>query len=233
MQAIVLAGGLGTRMRSVVGDLPKSMAPIGCRPFLAVLLDYLETQGIAEVILAVGYLREKITGFFGSRYRSLNLHYSVEVEPLGTGGAISQALRLATSDVVFVLNGDTFLKMDYSAMLAVHETARAEVTVALKSVPDVSRYGKAVVKDGRIVAFEEKTATGAGLINCGIYLVSRQVFESYDLPDVFSFETEFLKPLARDVRPVAYITDAFFIDIGISESYFRAQDELAGLAQCQ
>ena len=227
MEAIILAGGLGTRLRSILPDLPKPMAPIGSRPFLAILLDHLEGQGIYKVILAVGSLHEKIVDFFGSRYGSLTLLYSEEAEPLGTGGAIARSLRLSSSDVVFVLNGDTFLKIDYAAMLAVHETAGAEVTVALQSVPDVSRFGKTKVKDGRIVAFDEKGATGAGLINCGVYLVSRRVFDGYNLPDVFSFETDFLQPFIGDLRAAAYITDAYFIDIGVPESYSRAQAELA------
>ncbi len=227
MQAIVLVGGLGTRMRSVIHDRPKSMAPIGCRPFLAVLLDYLETQGIADVILAVGYLRDKITAFFGGRYRSLNLLYSVEVEPLGTGGAIAQALHLATSDQVFVLNGDTFLKVVLADMLVAHQEAEADITIALRSVPDVSRYGRAEVKDGRIVAFEEKGASGAGLINCGTYVVSRRLFDGYDLHRAFSFETDFLVRFIRDLQLVPYITDAYFIDIGVPEDYIRARNKLS------
>lgn len=231
MQAIVLVGGLGTRMRSVIHDRPKSMASIGCRPFLAVLLDYLESQGISGVILAVGYLREKITGFFGSQYRSTRLLYSVEIEPLGTGGAIAQALHLVTSDVVFVLNGDTFLKVDFADMLAIHQEAEADVTVALRSARDISRYGRAEVKNGRIVAFEEKGASGAGLINCGTYVVSRRLFDGYDLPRAFSFETDFLMPFIRDLRLVPYITDAYFVDIGVPEDYIRARNELSHRAR--
>ena len=120
MEAIVLAGGLGTRLRARVGDRPKPMAEVAGRPFLALLLDYLEVQGFTRVVLSVGYRREAISGYFGARSGGIDLHYAVEAEPLGTGGAITHALAESLEDPLWVLNGDTMLHLDYQAMLAAH-----------------------------------------------------------------------------------------------------------------
>lgn len=223
-EAIVLAGGLGTRLRSVVSDVPKAMAPVAGQPFLAYLLQYLEAQGIARVILAVGYRSEAIRGFFGSRYQGLKLLYSVEDEPLGTGGGLQRALPYVDGAFAFVLNGDTFLRLNYPAMAqTLQDREDARLVVALRQVPDASRYGAAVVVGGRIAGFAARGIAGPGLINAGSYLVARDIFERYPMPAKFSWEADFLEARASEIRPMAFECDAPFIDIGIPEALAEAQ----------
>src|ERR1700722_3055893 len=169
-EAIVLAGGLGTRLRSVVPDAPKAMAPIAGQPFLAYLLQFLEAQGIARVVLAVGYRNQAIRDFFGTRYQGLQLVYSVEEEPLGTGGALLQALPSVGGRYAFMLNGDTFLRLQYRAMAdKLDEQPDTDLVVALRPVPDARRYGAALVAGGRIRGFTAQGTQGPGLINAGCY----------------------------------------------------------------
>lgn len=223
MQAIVLAGGLGTRLRSVVPDLPKPMAPVAGRPFLTHVLDALAAAGFEAAVLAVGYRHEVIRGHFGERYRDLALRYSVEANPLGTGGAIRLALDQVAADPVFVLNGDTWLDLDYRAMFAAHQAAAAGLTVAACEVPDVGRYGRLEVASGRIVGLREKGERGPGLINAGTYLVASEVVRRIPAGRAYSFERELLMPQVAELRPLAFVTHGRFIDIGVPEDYARAQ----------
>jgi D-glycero-alpha-D-manno-heptose 1-phosphate guanylyltransferase len=223
MEAIVLAGGLGTRLRDVVADLPKAMAPINGRPFLAFVLDALIAGGCRRAILAVGYKSEQIRSHFGERYRSLPLRYSVETELLGTGGAMMLAMEQASASPVFVLNGDTYLELDYAAMLAAHGRAHAALTIAVHAVPDAGRYGALDIADGRIRGFVEKGRPGPGSINAGVYILARDLLHRYPMPGKFSFETDLLVPHVTDIKPCAFPTPGVFIDIGVPEDYARAQ----------
>jgi D-glycero-alpha-D-manno-heptose 1-phosphate guanylyltransferase len=223
MQAIVLAGGLGTRLRGVVPDLPKPMAPVAGQPFLAWILDRLADARFERVVLAVGYRHEAIRHHFGPAYRGMPLHYSVEESPLGTGGAIRLAGDQVGRDPVFVLNGDTFLELDYGAMREAHSDLGVELSVAVCRVPDISRYGALKVSHGRIEAFLEKGPGGPGLINAGTYILSRALLESIPPTGAFSFERELLEPRVADVRPAAFLAEGLFIDIGVPEDYARAQ----------
>ena len=229
MQTIILAGGLGTRLRSLLPDTPKPMAPIQNRPFLAMLLDYLGRQGVNKVILSVGYKHEVIQSWFGNRYGAIDVDYSIESEPLGTGGAIKKSLRLVNDGPLFVINGDTFLQLNYRDMLASHIERGAQLSIALRAVDNTSRYGSVKLHNNEIVSFAEKAGNEAGLINSGIYLLSRNIFDDMSLPDAFSFEREFLYPYLQAVRPQAFLTDGYFIDIGVPEDYLRAQHELPSL----
>jgi D-glycero-alpha-D-manno-heptose 1-phosphate guanylyltransferase len=223
-EAIVLAGGLGTRLRSAVPDLPKPMAPIAGRPFLSYLLRFLELNGVRRVILAVGYQRAAISDFFGSKYGGLELCYSVEETPLGTGGALLQALGEVQTSVLFVLNGDTFLRLDYQRLAAVLEQhPDAKLAVALRRVSDANRYGAVQVVDGCIQGFSARGAGGAGLINAGSYVMSRNIFEGYALPRKFSWEHDFLESRVSTLRALAYECDVPFIDIGIPQAFEQAQ----------
>jgi D-glycero-alpha-D-manno-heptose 1-phosphate guanylyltransferase len=228
-EAIVLAGGLGTRLRSVVPDVPKAMSPIAGQPFLAYLLQYLEAQGIARVILAVGYRNEVIRDFFGARYhffgeryQGLKLVYSVEDEPLGTGGALLEALPSVDGAFAFVLNGDTLLRLNYPTMAAKLEPD-TDLVMALRHVADAQRYDAAVVDRGRIQGFMARGTKGPGLINAGCYLVARDIFQRYPMPRKFSWEGDFLGTLTSEIRPIAFECDAPFIDIGIPEALEEAQ----------
>jgi D-glycero-alpha-D-manno-heptose 1-phosphate guanylyltransferase len=228
VEAIVLAGGLGTRLRSIVADLPKAMAPVNGRPFLAHLLDALVAARFDAAILAVGYKSGQIRKHFGERYRSLLLRYSVETEPLGTGGAMRLAMEHVRTPTVFALNGDTYLELDYGAMLAAHDQAGASLTVAVHAVPDAGRYGALDIDDGRLRGFFEKGRPGPGMINAGAYLLRRELLDRYSLTRAFSFETDFLVPHVKEIKPLAFPTQGIFIDIGVPDDYARAQKILEG-----
>jgi D-glycero-alpha-D-manno-heptose 1-phosphate guanylyltransferase len=227
MRAIVLAGGLGTRLRGVVPDLPKPMAPVAGRPFLEWILDRLVDARFNAAVLAVGYRHEAIRDHFGDRYRGLTLRYSVENCPLGTGGAIRLASARASEDPLFVLNGDTYLEVDFRAMLAAHVAAGASMTLAVHRVADVARYGALDVRDGRVCGFVEKGTAGVGLINAGTYLLSRRVLERLPADRAFSFEQDLLVPEVQAIRPLAFIAEGLFIDIGVPTDFARAQDLFA------
>ncbi len=230
LQAIILAGGLGMRLRAVVPDLPKPMAPVAGRPFLAHVLDALAEAGFEAVVLAVGYRHEVIREHFGSRHRGMELRYSLEEQPLGTGGGLRLAVDLVTADPVFILNGDTWLDLDFRAMYAAHEAAGACLTVAVCRVPDVARYGSLEIEEGRIVRFREKGAGGPGLINAGTYLASAGLLRTIPPGRVHSFEQDLLVPEGARIRPLAFLTGGRFIDIGVPEDYARAQYLLAPAA---
>jgi len=223
MQAIVLAGGLGTRLRSVVPDLPKPMAPVAGRPFLAFVLDALVEAGFEAAVLAVGYRHEVIREYFGHRYRGMLLRYSIESHPLGTGGAIRLAGMQTSADPVFVLNGDTYLALDYRAMHAAHLSTGARLSVAVCEVPDVGRYGNVEVEAGRLVGFREKGHSGSGLINAGTYLLAAELIAQIPEGRPYSFEQELLVPQVAALHPLAFLTRGSFIDIGVPEDYARAQ----------
>lgn len=227
MEAIVLAGGLGTRLRSAVPDLPKPMAPIGNRPFLSFVLDGLADAGFETAVLAVGYRSEAIREYFKDHYGALRIRYSIEDKALGTGGAIRLGLEKTVSRHVFVLNGDTYLELDYRAMYQAHMAARASITVAVRCVGDTARYGALEIGRGRVQGFVEKGRSGPGVINGGTYLVSRDLFARYALPEAFSLETDVLMPYVSELRPLAFEAEGMFIDIGVPEDYARAREVLA------
>jgi D-glycero-alpha-D-manno-heptose 1-phosphate guanylyltransferase len=226
--AVILAGGLGTRLRTLVADVPKPMAPIGDRPFLAYLLDRLDQAGFERVILSVGYRADVIQAHFGAHHGRLELAYVHEREPLGTGGAIRAAMAVCGQRPVLALNGDTYLEIDYRRFVEFHrlQPAAPSLSLALRKVPDASRYGTATLVDDRIIGFAEKHVQGEGLINSGIYLVEPDAFDGVSLPERFSFESDFLTPHCARLRPRGFITDAYMIDIGTPEDFCRAQREL-------
>ena len=226
MRAILLAGGMGTRLRTVVQNMPKPMAPVAGRPFLSHLLDYLERQGVTEAILSVGYLHQKIMDAYGDRHGGIAIRYAVEDEPLGTGGGLRKALGLVEEFPVFALNADTLVDLDYRKMLQAHEQSSASLSIALRRLPDTGRYGRVVVDDGRVVAFEAHGPGQPGFINAGVYLFSENILKTGQ-PEVFSFERDYLEPQAAALHPLAFEAEGYFIDIGIPEDYLRAQTELA------
>ena len=227
-QAIILAGGFGTRLQSVVKDLPKPMAPVNGRPFLTYVLDYLIEYGYTKVVLSVGYLHEKVEEYFGSQYKSIQISYAVESEPLGTGGGIAFALQQCSSDNVLILNGDTLFKADLNRLQEFHEHHQSALSIILRHVSDTSRYGSVQTDDHqRIVRFTEKnSSSGEGLINGGIYLINRELMQKLSLPKKFSFEKDLMEKYVRDLSFYAMRSDGYFIDIGIPDDYARAQVEL-------
>lgn len=226
MQAIILAGGRGTRLRAVCPDLPKVMAPVGSRPFLEILISYLASEGIESVILSVGYRREAIIDYFGTRSGSVSISYAIEHSPLGTGGAIRAALAQISAETALVLNGDTFLQVDYRALIEAHRAAKTSLTIALTQVEDASRYGSVALSGDRIINFSEKKDAGPGIINTGVYVVDAGIFQGFDLQESFSFERDFLYRAVDVVAPRGHLVDGYFIDIGIPADYLRANTEL-------
>lgn len=229
MEAIVLAGGLGTRLASRLNGVPKPMAPVAGRPFLEYLLAQLDRAGCTRALLSVGHLHSVIESHFGNSFLGLRLDYIVEDVPLGTGGAIRKALSRASEKSVLVLNGDTFLKADYAAMMRFHAAQAAGLTIAVTHQADVARYGGVTVKDGRIVSFQEKGQRNPGLINAGAYVLDRSLEWPKTLAEKFSFETDFLVPEISRLAPAAFEVNGFFLDIGVPEDLDRAQTQLAGL----
>ncbi len=228
-EAIVLAGGLGTRLQHVLPGIPKCMAPVNGKPFLTYVLDSLEIQKITNVVLSVGYRKDEIMNYFGSEYHSVSITYSIENEPLGTGGAIKFALDYCNNEDIFIVNGDTYFNPDLSSMADLHTISAADVTIAVKYLSDTERYGLVVTDhDGKIVEFREKAKlAGSGWINGGIYLVKNSIFNNFP-QQKFSIENDFFKISCIKYNFQAFQTDAFFLDIGIPEDYKRAQILLAG-----
>lgn len=227
MRAVILAGGRGSRLGKLTLDLPKPMLPVAGRPFLEHVLDCLVGAGIRDIILSVGFKAETIQSHFGSRYQAAALHYAREEQPLGTGGAVARALEGTGSEPALVLNGDTLLKLDYAAFLDWYAKDPVAVAVALRRMDDVARYGAVVVEDGRVAGFAEKGRSGPGLINAGVYVVQPAVFQAFNLSGRFGFETDLLQRHCRELQPRAYVTQAYFVDIGIPADLERARTDLA------
>ncbi|WP_212003485.1 nucleotidyltransferase family protein [Chitinophaga sp. HK235] len=222
-ECIVLAGGLGTRLRSAVADKPKCMAPIGDKPFLYFLLQYLHQQGIEHVVLSLGYLSEQVISWCRQTPLPLRVSFSVEQEPLGTGGGIVHALPLLEGDKVFIVNGDTFFDVELQAMAAFNATQHCPLTLALKPMQQFDRYGSIELgPQNKILAFREKQHCDQGLINGGIYFTSASFLNSLSLPVKFSFEQAVLEPQAAAGQINGHISDTYFIDIGIPEDYSKA-----------
>ena len=234
-EAIVLAGGFGTRLRQVVNDVPKPMASINGRPFLAYLLDYLGSYGFDHIILSTGYMHEKIEEYFGNTYQPstpnsqrIAISYAQETTPLGTGGGILNALQYCHNDVMTVLNGDTMFKVDYSELDQFHAHHCTNLSIILRHVPDTARYGSvSIANDGEITHFTEKSAAnGPGWINGGIYRLSKTLFSGFKTGEKFSFEKDVMEGYYRQQKFYAYPSNAYFIDIGVPDDYLRAQSEL-------
>jgi len=226
-EAIILAGGLGTRLYPLTLTVPKPMVPIAGKPFLEYLLSRLVEKGFVRVILSVGYLGEQIEAHFGSDWQGLELVYAYEENPLGTGGAIALALSFASEEHVLVLNGDTFCAIDWQAMASFHIEKQADLTIALKPMQDFERYGNVEVINDQIVSFSEKQYVNSGQINTGVYILNKSLFTKFSMSEKFSFEVDFLQCKLSEVSVNAFMTDSYFIDIGIPEDYQRAQVELA------
>jgi D-glycero-alpha-D-manno-heptose 1-phosphate guanylyltransferase len=228
IRAFIICGGLGTRLRPVLGDRPKSMALISGTPFLQLLLDRLRSQGVDDVILGTGYMAEKIESYFGSGNKSaVRIRYSREHEPLGTGGALKLAEPLI-SDQVLVLNGDSYVEWKLAPMLELFRDKDAELVVVLQAVADVTRYGSvALDRDGRVAEFTEKgIRSGPGLINAGVYLLRKQIVRDLPAGTAISLEREVF-PRLLDRGVYGLVCTGLFIDIGIPDDFKRAQTLLA------
>ncbi|MEJ7611753.1 MAG: nucleotidyltransferase family protein [Ferruginibacter sp.] len=226
-ECIILAGGLGTRLRSEVPDLPKCLAPVAGKPFLHWVIRHLLSQKVETFIFSVGYMHEKTEAFIAKEYPGLPVKFSAETTPLGTGGAIKFAFRQCSGSDVMAVNGDTLFETDHDRLMYYHLENNAACTLALKPVTDSDRYGSVETDErGNIISFREKTFIRAGLINGGVYLLNRQRFEDAGLPEIFSFEKDYLEKSVGAQKMIGVRDDGYFIDIGIPADLEKANIEI-------
>lgn len=226
-ECIILAGGLGTRLRDVVPDLPKCMAPVAGKPFLTHVIRYLFSQGIEKFIFSLGYKHEIIEEFLDDQFPTLNYQISLEEEPLGTGGAILLASRRATEANVVVVNGDTIFKADLQAATDFHMENHAECTLLLKPMRNFDRYGVVELEtDYTVKKFKEKQQFQSGDINAGVYILDIESLLEKEFPEKFSFEKDYFEKYYPGKKIFGLIQDSYFIDIGIPTDLKRAQEEL-------
>lgn len=222
MEALILAGGLGTRLNDLTKNTPKPMVEVAGSPFLKYIFDELVYYGFDHVVLAVSYLKEQIINYFHSEYKSIKIDYAFEDVPLGTGGAILNAFDLLKEENFFVINGDTMSKVDYKEM-----SKDNHLSIAIKLMHNFDRYGEVKINNNIITSFEEKRLVDSGYINTGVYYLNKQSLLKYkpESPK-FSLEKEIFENHIKELQLKAYISDDYFIDIGIPEDYQRAQKEL-------
>jgi D-glycero-alpha-D-manno-heptose 1-phosphate guanylyltransferase len=226
-EAIILAGGLGTRLRDRVPDIPKCMAPVAGQPFLKYVIRYLLSRGVEKYIFSLGYKNDLIEKFLSEEFPTLDYQCSIEEEPLGTGGAVYLACKRATEENVAVVNGDTLFKIDLASLAEAHVNFKADCTLALKPMKDFDRYGMVELNtDLSVKSFKEKQFYASGDINGGIYMLHVEQFLDKELPEKFSFEKDYLEKYYPEKKIYGKICDDYFIDIGIPEDYQRAQKEL-------
>jgi D-glycero-alpha-D-manno-heptose 1-phosphate guanylyltransferase len=231
MECIVLAGGLGTRLQGVIGQQPKCMAPVAGKPFIHYLFTWMAAQGCDHVILSLGFRHDAVLTWLETSEWPFRISYVIEEEQLGTGGGIALALTKASRSQVIVVNGDTMFNVDLKSLLEFHTAKDADVTLALKKMYAFDRYGvvRTEADTGRIIAFEEKKYCEQGLINGGIYVISKPFLETCAFPLKWSFEKELLEAYVGERQFYGQVSGAYFIDIGIPEDYTKAQTELRDL----
>lgn len=224
-EALILAGGLGTRLQSVVSDVPKPMAQVAGKPFVEYILIYLKEFGIERVVFSIGYKAEVFQKYFGKNYQGIELEYIIEKEPLGTGGALKLALECCLNNEILVLNGDTFFNIELDDLWIFHQLHQADFTMALREVENASRYGTVKLNENsKITAFIEKTGKEEpGTINAGLYILNKTVFSKYQFPDRFSLEKDFFEKYLSKLSLFGCVCEGYFIDIGIPEDYKKAQ----------
>lgn len=224
--AIILAGGFGTRLQSVVKDMPKPMAPVNGKPFLEYVLKYCASADITKCILSVGYKAETVQNYFMDKFLNIDLEYCVEEKPLGTGGAIKASMKIADSEEVLILNGDTFFDVPVSEMYLLHKKNKADLSIALKPMKNFDRYGIVnIAKDFSVSGFEEKAFRTTGNINGGVYIADKKIINHFPASEIFSFEKDFLETKTGEVNMKGFVFDNYFMDIGIPEDYKKAQNE--------
>lgn len=222
-ECIILAGGKGTRLQSVVNDVPKCMAQVANQPFLKHVFDYLEQQHFQHIVLALGYKAQIIIDWLKTQQRNFSISYVVEQEALGTGGAIQFASSKIIGDKMLILNGDTFFNISTDILFEAHQLKKADISLGLKPMKNFDRYGTVDCdQEDRIIKFNEKKQTEEGLINGGVYLVNKNIFDKLNLPQKFSFEQEILET-KLDILPIyGHTFDNYFIDIGVPTDFEKA-----------
>ncbi len=228
-----MAGGFGTRLQSVVSDVPKPMADINGKPFLYYILKDLHKKGFSSVILSVGYRAEKIKNYFNHSFENISLQYSEEKTPLGTGGAIKKALSFVKADDFFIINGDTFFDIPYHDIFQYHIQNNSTFTIVLKAIENNNRYGSVIFDaSNKVIEFKEKHLINKGFINGGIYLANRDFLNEAlnSFPDKFSFEKDFMEKEYKNHEFKVFLHEGYFIDIGIPTDYAKAITDFKQLA---
>jgi len=229
---IILAGGMGTRLQSVLIDKPKCLADINGKPFLYYICQQLKKFNFNKIIFSVGYQKDMVKDYVLTHRDEFNFtfEFAEEDEPLGTGGAILHALSYSQTEDFFVVNGDTLFDVDLEEMLALQRAQMSDCTLALKPMQHADRYGLVHMDEKQVITgFEEKKLGATGLINGGIYCIYRNSFLNIPFPKKFSFEKDYLEAMIKEREIIGYKQDAYFIDIGIPEDYQRAQLEIPAL----
>lgn len=227
-EIIILAGGLGTRLRSAVAESPKCLAPVNGRPFIGYLIDGFLQQGLTRFIFSLGYKAEMVEEFLRIHYPSLEKTIITENEPLGTGGAIKKACGSVTANVALIANGDTFFDADVQHVAGFHLAKDANCTITLKEMQNFDRYGTVErTESGTVTAFKEKSFCREGLINGGIYALNVPRYVQENLPEKFSFEKDYLEKFLSERKIYSVIERGYFIDIGVPEDFYKAQDDFA------
>jgi D-glycero-alpha-D-manno-heptose 1-phosphate guanylyltransferase len=225
MEIIILAGGFGTRLSHIISDVPKPMAPIRGTPFLVFVLEYISQFRFNKIIMATGHKSKIIEEYFGNNYKGIDIVYSVEKEPLGTGGAIKKALSYCVGENVCVINGDTYFDVDLNIMRDFHKKENAKLTIGLKEMLNFDRYGTVEIENDDVVRFNEKKPLKEGYINGGVYFIKRDGLN--DVKErVFSFEKDYMEKFVSRGEFKGFLSDGYFIDIGIPEDYYKANREL-------
>jgi D-glycero-alpha-D-manno-heptose 1-phosphate guanylyltransferase len=230
-EAIILAGGFGTRLQSVVNDVPKPMAPINNEPFLNYVFDYLKHYQIEHVVLSTGYLAEKIVEYYKTEFKGIKISYAKEESPLGTGGGIRLAMTKCNTKDILVLNGDSFFDVDINTHYENHSSKQADCTLALRKVDNAARYGTIVLGSENVIeTFREKNnIEQSGLINGGVYVLNRELYlNKTDEANAFSIEKDFYETKIKEIHIFGFEYAGYFIDIGIPEDYKKAQDDFKG-----
>lgn len=227
IEAIILAGGFGLRLKEVVDDIPKVMAPVNGRPFLEYILDYLYINNFNHLVFSVGYKNEIIKEHFKNEYKGMRIDYAIEKEPLGTGGGIKLAFQYIEGPRAIVLNGDTMFRIDYDRIYRFHFSSNSNFSIVLREVDNVDRFGAVETnEDGLITGFSEKNEKrGKGKINGGIYLIEKEFFTDLKFPDKFSIEKDGFEKYCDQYNFYGILSKGYFIDIGIPADYLKAQDE--------
>jgi D-glycero-alpha-D-manno-heptose 1-phosphate guanylyltransferase len=227
MEAIILAGGLGTRLRSAVPDLPKCMAPINGVPFISYLIDNLINEGVTKFIFSLGYKSEAFISLIEEKLPMKNFAVVIEDEPLGTGGAIKLACKKAKDENVIALNGDSLFKVNLKKLMQFHLEKKSRCTLALKPMKNFDRYGSVEIDSvQKIISFKEKQFITNGCINGGVYAIKVASFLQNSLEDKFSMEQNYLEKYSSEGNFYGFVQEGYFIDIGIPEDFVRAQIEL-------
>lgn len=223
-KCLILAGGLGTRLKSVSGDIPKPMMPIGNRSFLEIILENLKKQNITEIYISISYNPE----YFLNYFKDTDYKFIIENEALGTGGAIKYALeQIGDFEDILCLNGDTLFDINFQELYLKHKLTSSDITIGATIIEKPYRYGTLEIAQNRVNKFIEKREIESGLINCGVYLLNKNIINYFPDKAKFSFESDFLELNTDKIKIAPYISDSYFIDIGIPEDYEKAVEKYA------